>query len=262
MLRRSDKPVMLVANKVDNQARELEAHVAVVARPRRAVSRSRRCTAAAPATCSTRSWTRCPTDAPLDARATGRAGRAGWRWSAGPTSASPACSTGWPARSGRSSTRSPAPPSTRSTAWSTIGGEIWQFVDTAGLRKRVGQASGTEYYASPAHRRPRSRRPRSRSCCSTPASRSASRTSGSCPWWSRPGAALVIAFNKWDLVDDDRRYYLDKEIDRELQRIPWAMRVNISAKTGRAVDKLAPALRTALAQLGAARRRPGSSTSG
>jgi GTP-binding protein len=61
------------------------------------------------------------------------------------------------------------------------------------------------------------------------------------------GRALVIAFNKWDLVDDDRRYYLNKEIDRELKRIPWAIRVNISAKTGRAVDKLAPALRRALA---------------
>jgi GTP-binding protein len=47
----------------------------------------------------------------------------------------------------------------------------------------------------------------------------------------------VIAFNKWDLVDADRRIYLDKEIDRELKRIPWAVRVNISAKTGRAVDK-------------------------
>jgi GTP-binding protein len=61
------------------------------------------------------------------------------------------------------------------------------------------------------------------------------------------GRALVIAFNKWDLVDADRRYYLDKEIERELRRIPWAIRVNVSAKTGRAVDKLAPALHKALA---------------
>ena len=57
----------------------------------------------------------------------------------------------------------------------------------------------------------------------------------------------MIAFNKWDLVDADRRYYLDKEIDRELRRIPWAIRLNLSAMTGRAVDKLAPALRKALA---------------
>jgi GTP-binding protein len=58
---------------------------------------------------------------------------------------------------------------------------------------------------------------------------------------------MVIAFNKWDLVDDDRRYYLEKEVERELRRVPWGIRVNVSAKTGRAVDKLAPALRTALA---------------
>ena len=76
------------------------------------------------------------------------------------------------------------------------------------------------------------------------------------------GRALVIAFNKWDLVDADRRYYLDKEIDRELRRIPWAIRVNLSAKTGRAVDKLAPALRTALASWETAGADRRSSTSG
>ncbi len=43
------------------------------------------------------------------------------------------------------------------------------------------------------------------------------------------GRALVLAFNKWDLVDEDRRYLLDKEIDRELAQVQWAPRVNISA---------------------------------
>ena len=60
------------------------------------------------------------------------------------------------------------------------------------------------------------------------------------------GRALVLAFNKWDLVDEDRRYYLDREIERELVRVPWAQRVNVSARTGRHVDKLVPALETAL----------------
>ena len=60
------------------------------------------------------------------------------------------------------------------------------------------------------------------------------------------GRALVIAFNKWDLVDEDRRLMLDKEVDRDLVRVPWAQRVNISAHTGRAVAKLVPALDTAL----------------
>ena len=61
------------------------------------------------------------------------------------------------------------------------------------------------------------------------------------------GRALVIAFNKWDLVDEDRRYYLEREIDRDLLRVQWAPRVNVSAQTGWHVDKLVPALGPALA---------------
>jgi len=61
------------------------------------------------------------------------------------------------------------------------------------------------------------------------------------------GRALVLAFNKWDLVDEERRYQLDNEIDRELVQVRWAQRVNISALTGRAVQKLVPALESALA---------------
>ncbi len=60
------------------------------------------------------------------------------------------------------------------------------------------------------------------------------------------GRALVLAFNKWDLVDEDRRYLLDREIDLDLAQVQWAQRVNISAKTGRAVQKLVPALESAL----------------
>jgi GTP-binding protein len=127
-----------------------------------------------------------------------------------------------------------------------LDGELWQFVDTAGLRKRVNQASGTEYYAS------------LRTAGAVEAAEVAVVLLDAAEPISEQdqrvltqvveaGRALVIAFNKWDLVDADRRFYLDKEIDRELKRIPWAVRVNISAKTGRAVDKLAPALRKALA---------------
>jgi GTP-binding protein len=123
--------------------------------------------------------------------------------------------------------------------------EIWQFVDTAGLRKRVNQASGTEYYAS------------LRTAGAVEAAEVGVVLLDASEVISEQdqrvlsqvveaGRALVIAFNKWDLVDADRRIYLDKEIDRELKRIPWAIKVNISAKTGRAVDKLAPALRKAL----------------
>ena len=58
--------------------------------------------------------------------------------------------------------------------------------------------------------------------------------------------ALVIAINPWDLVDEERRYYLDREIERDLVRVQWAPRVNITARTGWHVDKLVPALDAAL----------------
>ena len=127
-----------------------------------------------------------------------------------------------------------------------IGGEVWQFVDTAGLRKRVARASGTEYFAS----------------LRTAGAIEAAEVAVVLLDASEPiseqdqrvlsmvvesGRALVIAFNKWDLVDEDRRYYLKKEIERELRRIPWSIQLNLSARTGRAVEKLAPALRKALA---------------
>jgi GTPase len=127
-----------------------------------------------------------------------------------------------------------------------IGGEPWLLVDTAGLRRKVGTASGTEYYASL----------RTAGAieaaevavvlidASEPISEQDQRVLSMV---TEAGRALVIAFNKWDLVDADRRRFLDKEIERDLKRIPWASRVNISARTGRAVEKLAPALRQSLA---------------
>jgi GTP-binding protein len=127
-----------------------------------------------------------------------------------------------------------------------LDGEPWLFVDTAGLRRRVATASGTEYYASL----------RTAAAiesaevvvvlldASEPITEQDQRVLGQV---AEAGRALVIAFNKWDLVDSERRYHLEREVERELRRLPWAIRVNISAKTGRAVDRLAPALRRALA---------------
>jgi GTP-binding protein len=126
-----------------------------------------------------------------------------------------------------------------------VGGETWRFVDTAGLRRRVAHASGAEYYSSL----------RTQAAidaaevavvlldASEPISEQDQRVIGMAV---EAGRALVIAFNKWDLVDEDRRPQLAKEIERELARVQWAPRLNVSALTGRAVDKLAPALHTAL----------------
>ncbi|MCW2545202.1 MAG: GTP-binding protein engA [Frankiales bacterium] len=126
-----------------------------------------------------------------------------------------------------------------------VGGEIWQFVDTAGLRRRVSHASGAEYYSS---LRTRSALDAAEVAvvlldASEPISEQDQRVIGMVV---EAGRALVIAFNKWDLVDEDRRYGLAKEIDRELARVAWAPTLNVSALTGRSVDKLAVALHTAL----------------
>ncbi len=126
-----------------------------------------------------------------------------------------------------------------------LGGKVWQFVDTAGLRRKVGQASGHEFYAS----------------VRTHAAIDAAEVvivliDASQPLTEQDqrvltmvieaGRALVLAFNKWDLVDEDRRDQLEREIERELVQVQWAPRVNVSAKTGRAVQKLVPALELAL----------------
>jgi GTP-binding protein len=60
------------------------------------------------------------------------------------------------------------------------------------------------------------------------------------------GRALVIAYNKWDLVDEDRRHYLEREVERELVQVQWAPRINITARTGWHVDRLVVALDKAL----------------
>jgi GTP-binding protein len=64
------------------------------------------------------------------------------------------------------------------------------------------------------------------------------------------GRAIVLAYNKWDLVDDERRRYLEREYEIDLVQVQWAPRVNISAMTRRHVDKLAPSLEVALASWG------------
>ncbi len=127
-----------------------------------------------------------------------------------------------------------------------LGGRPWRFIDTAGIRKRVKEASGQEYYAS---LRTNTAIDRAEVAVlvvdgSQPISEQDQRIIMTV---AEAGRALVIAFNKWDLVDEERRYYLDREIERDLVRVPWAPRINFTARTGWHVDRLVPALDAALA---------------
>jgi len=127
----------------------------------------------------------------------------------------------------------------------SLGGRTWRFIDTAGIRKRVKEASGHEYYAS---LRTNAAIERAEVCvmvvdASQSLSEQDQRIISSV---AEAGRALVIAFNKWDLVDEERRRYLDREIERELVQVQWAPRLNLTARTGWHVDRLVPALDAAL----------------
>jgi len=122
-----------------------------------------------------------------------------------------------------------------------LGGRTWRFIDTAGIRKRVKTVSGHEYYAS---LRTNSAIERAEVAvmiidASEPLTVQDTRIINSV---AETGRALVIAFNKWDLVDEERQYYLDREIERELVQVQWAPRINITARTGWHVDRLVRAL--------------------
>jgi GTP-binding protein len=126
-----------------------------------------------------------------------------------------------------------------------IAGKYWRFVDTAGIRRRVNLAQGADFYAT----------------LRTTAALEKAEVAVVLIDVTEPisvqdlkivdlvlesGRALVLAFNKWDLLDDERRRYLEREIEQDLSHVAWAPRVNISAKTGRHMEKLVPALETAL----------------
>jgi GTP-binding protein len=132
-----------------------------------------------------------------------------------------------------------------------IGGKLWRLIDTAGIRRRVHLQQGADFYAS----------------LRTSAALEKAEVAVVVLDVTQPiseqdvriidlvlesGRALVIAYNKWDRLNDDdmdgqdRRRYLEREIEQDLAHVDWAPRVNISAKTGRHLEKLVPALETAL----------------
>jgi len=127
-----------------------------------------------------------------------------------------------------------------------LGGKTWRFVDTAGIRRRVRETQGADYFAALRTERALDRAEVAVVLidASEPLAEQDLRIVSMV---IEAGRALVIAYNKWDLVDEDRRHFLDREIDRQLYTARWAQRVNISASTGWHVDRLVPALEAALA---------------
>ncbi len=127
----------------------------------------------------------------------------------------------------------------------SLAGTTYRFIDTAGIRRRIKEATGHEYYAS---LRTQGAIERAEVCVAL-IDASQSVTEQDLRILSNAeesGRAVVIAFNKWDLTDEERRRYLDREIERDLNQFGWASKINISAQTGRNVDRLGPAIEEAL----------------
>jgi GTP-binding protein len=127
-----------------------------------------------------------------------------------------------------------------------LGGTTWRFVDTAGIRRRFRENQGADYYAAlrTAGALDRAEVAVVLVDASEPLTEQDLRIISMV---IEAGRALVIAYNKWDLVDEERQRYLEREIDRQLNNARWAPRVNLSAATGRHIDRLVPALEKALA---------------
>ena len=127
-----------------------------------------------------------------------------------------------------------------------LGGRTWRFVDTAGIRRRVHQTSGADFYAS-LRTQAALERAEVAVVLVEANERISEQDTRIITQVIESGRALVIAYNKWDLTDEERRYYLEREIEQDLVQVQWAPRVNVSAMTGRHLEKLVPALDLSLA---------------
>ena len=126
-----------------------------------------------------------------------------------------------------------------------LAGRVWRFVDTAGIRRRVHLQQGADFYAT--LRTQAALEKAEVAVVLIDVTQVISEQDiRIVDLVLESGRALVLAFNKWDQLDDERRRYLEREIEQDLAHVDWAPRVNISARTGRHLEKLVPALELAL----------------
>ena len=126
-----------------------------------------------------------------------------------------------------------------------LDGRQWVFVDTAGIRRRVRQVRGADYYAV---LRTQGAIEKAEVAvvlldASQPLSEQDVRVIQQV---IDAGRALVLVNNKWDLVDEDRRAALAREAERDLAHVAWAPHINLAARTGWHTNRLARALDAAL----------------
>ena len=123
-----------------------------------------------------------------------------------------------------------------------IDGTPFRFVDTAGIRRKVKHSTGPEYYGLV-----RSLRAIDEADVAVivvdadegPTEQDqkiAERVAQS-------GRAAVVVLNKWDLVEEEKQKWLEREVEERLHFVSWAPMVRTSALTRRGVSKVLPAVR-------------------
>ena len=128
-----------------------------------------------------------------------------------------------------------------------IAGRSVRVVDTAGMRRQVLIKDPLEYFSFL-----RSRRTLARVDAAVLVIDSADGVTAHDQRIAEAivesGRACVIALNKWDLVpkDETDRARLDRAIDEGLRFLPWARRLRVSALTGRGMDRLPVAIEEAI----------------
>ncbi|RSX56035.1 ribosome-associated GTPase EngA [Bifidobacterium dolichotidis] len=126
-----------------------------------------------------------------------------------------------------------------------IDGKDYLFIDTAGIKRRQHKLSGAEYYSS---LRTQAAIERSELAlvlfdASQPISDQDLKVMSTAV---DAGRAIVLVFNKWDLMDDFDRQRMERLWKTEFERVTWAQRVNLSAKTGWHTNRLSRAMTQAL----------------
>jgi GTP-binding protein len=129
----------------------------------------------------------------------------------------------------------------------TVGQNTFRLVDTAGIRRRSRTSGAPEELAIMMAQRQLERADLAILVIEAGAGVTTGDLSIAGVAWEL-GRAVVVAVNKWDLLDDEGRKILEESWPRLERLTSGAERVNVSARTGRALERLFPAVERTLDQ--------------
>lgn len=142
---------------------------------------------------------------------------------------------------------SPTPGTTRDPidVYTEIGGQPYRLVDTAGMRRKTRIDEDADFYSVV--------RARDALARADLALLMVDATEGVTHQDQRiaseaveSGSGLIVLLNKWDALDGDQREITERSLPDRFGFIGWAPVLRISAKTGARVDRLGEAMETVL----------------